>query len=258
VYKLIDTHAHLDELKNLGLVLEEAKKAGVIAIVAVGSNHQSNIKTLEISQKHCRFVYPALGLHPWEIGNLGTLEIDDNLRFIERNIAAAVAVGEIGLDYDKRVLKVASKELQKEVLGRLLNIAKKYAKPAIIHSRYAWKDALHLIQDVSIDKAVFHWFTGFSSVLHDIIEDGYFISATPATEYHEEHRRAVREAPLQRLLLETDCPVTYGRAARYESKPADVLRDLEAVSQLKNIAEATIAEQTTRNAINFFSLDIVF
>jgi TatD DNase family protein len=258
VYNLIDTHAHLDELKNLDLVLEEAKKAGVIAIVAVGSNHQSNIRTLEISQKHRRFVYPALGLHPWELGNLGTFEIDDNLRFIEQNIASAVAVGEIGLDYDKRVVKVASKELQKEVFGQLLNIAKKYAKPAIIHSRYAWKDALHLIQDVSMDKAVFHWFTGFSSVLRGIIAGGYFISATPAAEYHEEHRRAVREAPLQRLLLETDCPVTYGRAARYESKPADVLRDLEAVSQLKGIDEAKIAEQTTRNAVNFFSLDIVF
>jgi len=252
VYKLIDTHAHLDELKNLDLMLEEAKKAGVIAIVAVGSNHQSNIKTLEISQKHRRFVYPALGLHPWELGNLGTFEIDDNLRFIEQNIASAVAVGEIGLDYDKRVLKAASKELQKEVLGRLLNIARKYAKPAIIHSRYAWKDALWLIQDVGMDKAVFHWFTGFSSVLQDIIEGGYFISATPAAEYHEEHRRAVKEAPLQRLLLETDCPVTYGRVARYESQPADILRDLEAVSQLKGIDEATIAEQTTRNALTFF------
>jgi TatD DNase family protein len=258
VYKLIDTHAHLDELKNLDLMLEEAKKAGVIAIVAVGSNHQSNIKTLEISQKHCRFVYPALGLHPWELGNLGTFEIDDNLRFIEQNIASAVAVGEIGLDYDKRVLKVASKELQKEVLGRLLNIAVQYAKPAVIHSRYAWKDALYLIQDIGIGKAVFHWFTGFSSVLRGIIDGGYFVSATPAVEYHEEHRRAVREAPLQRLLLETDCPVTYGRAARYESKPADVLRDLEAVSQLKGIDETEIAEQTTRNAINFFSLDITF
>jgi TatD DNase family protein len=258
VYKLIDTHAHLDELKNLDLMLEEAKKAGVIAIVAVGSNRQSNIKTLEISQKHRRFVYPALGLHPWELGNLGTVEINDNLRFIEQNIASAVAVGEIGLDYDKRVLKVASKEMQKEVLGQLLDIARKYAKPAIIHSRYAWKDALHLIQDVGIDKAVFHWFTGFSSVLRGIIDGGYFVSATPATEYHEEHRRAVKEAPLQRLLLETDCPVTYGREARYESQPADVLRGLEAVSQLKGIAEATIAEQTTRNAINFFSLDIVF
>jgi TatD DNase family protein len=258
VYKLIDTHAHLDELKNLDLMLEEAKKAGVIAIVAVGANHQSNIKTLEISLKHRRFVYPALGLHPWELGNLRTFEIDDNLRFIEQNIASAVAVGEIGLDYDKRVLKVASKELQKEVLGRLLNIARKYAKPAVIHSRYAWKDALHLVQDVGIDKAVFHWFTGFSSVLRDIIDGVYFVSATPAAEYHEEHRRAVKEAPLTRLLLETDCPVTYGREARYESQPADVLRGLEAVSQLKGIDEATIAEQTTRNAIDFFSLDIAF
>jgi TatD DNase family protein len=258
VYKLIDTHAHLDELKNLDLMLEEAKKAGVIAIVAVGSNHQSNITTLEISQKHRRFVYPALGLHPWELGNLGTSDIDDNVRFIEQNIASAVAVGEIGLDYDKRVLKVASKELQKEVLSRLLNIAKKYAKPAVIHSRYAWKDALHLIQDVGVDKAVFHWFTGFSSVLRGIIDGGYFISATPAAEYHEEHRRAIKEAPLPRLLLETDCPVTYGRSVRYESRPADILRGLEAVSQLKGMAEAAIAEQTTRNAINFFSLDIAF
>ena len=258
MYKLIDTHAHLDELKNLDFMLEEAKKAGVIAIVAVGSSYQSNMKTLEISQKHCRFVYPALGLHPWELGNLRTFEIDDNLRFIEQNIASAVAVGEIGLDYDKRVLKVASKELQNEVLGRLLDIARKYAKPAIIHSRYAWKDALHLIQDSGMDKAVFHWFTGFSSVLKDIIGGGYFVSATPAAEYHEEHRRAVKEAPLQRLLLETDCPVTYGRAARYESQPADILRDVKAVSRLKEIAEATIAEQTTKNAISFFSLDIAF
>jgi len=107
VYKLIDTHAHLDELKNLDSMLEEAKKTGVIAIVAVGSNHQSNIKTLQISQKHRRFVYPALGLHPWELADLRTVEIDDNLRFIEQNIASAIAVGEIGLDYDKRVLKVA-------------------------------------------------------------------------------------------------------------------------------------------------------
>jgi len=256
VYKLIDTHAHLDELKNLDLALAEAKKVGVIAIVAVGSNHQSNIKTLEISQKHRRFVYPALVLHPWELGNLGAFGIDDNLQFIEQNIASAVAVGEIGLDYDKRVLKVASKELQKEVLGRLLNIARQYAKPAVIHSRYAWRDALHLIQDSGVEKAVFHWFTGFASVLRGIIDGGYFVSATPATEYHEEHRRAVKEAPLPRLLLETDCPVTYGREARYESQPADILRGLEAVSQLKGIAEATIAEQTTRNAINFFSLDI--
>jgi TatD DNase family protein len=256
VYKLIDTHAHLDELQNLDSVLEAARTAGVIAIVAVGSSRPSNIKTLEISQEHHDFVYPALGLHPWELANLGPSEIDDNLRFIEQNIDSAVAVGEVGLDYDKKVLRAASRELQQEVLGRLLDIAREYAKPAVIHSRYAWKDALGLVQGAGIDEAVFHWFTGFSSVLKDIIGGGYLVSATPAAEYHEEHRRAVKEAPLQKLLLETDCPVTYGREARYESRPADVLRGLKAVSRLKGVDEAIIAEQTTRNAIQFFSFDI--
>jgi TatD DNase family protein len=256
VHRLVDTHAHLDELHSLDSVLEAARTAGVVAIVAVGSNRQSNIHTLDISQRYRDMVYPALGLHPWQLANLSPADIDDSLRFIEQNIGSAVAVGEIGLDYDKRVLKVASKVLQQEVLGRLLNIARKHAKPAIIHSRYAWKDALSLVQNSGIDRAVFHWFTGFSSVLKDIIDGGYLVSATPASEYHEEHRRAVREAPLQKLLLETDCPVTYGRDVRYESQPADVLRGLKAVSQLKGVEEAIIAEQTTRNAIEFFSFDM--
>ena len=252
MYKLIDTHAHLDELEDVHSMLEQAKENGVIAIVAVGSDYQSNVKILEISQRYCSFVYPALGLHPWRLAGLESPQIDENLHFIEQNGYQAVAVGEIGLDYDKRVVKVASKELQKDVLRHLLGLAKKYAKPAIIHSRYAWKDALQLVQDAGVDKAVFHWFTGFSSVLRDIISSGYFISATLATEYHEEHRRAVKEVPLNSLLLETDSPVTYGREVKYESKPADVLRSLTAVAQLRGIDEATIAEQTTGNAIRFF------
>ena len=258
MYSIIDTHAHLDEMENLDVMLENARRAGVIAIVAVGSNYQSNVKTLEISQKHYPFVYPALGLHPCELVDIGSSEIDNNLRFIEENITSAVAIGEIGLDYNKRVVKEAPKELQKNVLRQLLSLAKKYVKPVAIHSRYAWKDALQLVQNAAVDKAVFHWFTGFSSVLRDIIDGGYYISATPAAEYHEEHRRAVREAPLNRLLLETDCPVTYGREVKYESRIDDVLRSLRAVAQLKEIGVDTIARQTTSNATRFFSLDIVF
>jgi len=257
VYRLIDTHAHLDELENLDVVLEEAKRGGVIAIVAVGSDYQSNVKILEISQRYCSFVYPALGLHPWHLANLELSQIDANLQFIEHNIATVVAVGEIGLDYDKRVLKAVSKDLQKDVLMRLLNLASGYQKPAIIHSRYAWKDAFQLVRDAGIDKAVFHWFTGFSSVLRDIVGADYFISATPAAEYHEEHRRAIKGTPPGRLFLETDCPVTYGREVRYQSGPADVVRSLKAAAQLKGVDEAAIAEQTTRNAITFFSLNII-
>ena len=111
-----------------------------------------------------------------------------------------------------------------------------------------------MVKEAGIKKAVFHWFTGFSSVLRDIIEAGYFISATPATEYHGEHRRAIKETPLEKLLLETDCPVTYGRETRYRSEPADILRSLRAVAAIKGIDEISVAEQTTHNATHFFDL----
>ena len=253
--KVIDTHAHLDELENLESALNKAKEAGVIGAVAVGSNHQSNQKVMEICQSYHTFVYPALGLHPWELGRLDSHRIDTALRFIEEKITQIVAIGEIGLDYDKRVIKVSPKELQQETLKHLLALAMQYAKPVIIHSRYAWKDSFDLVKEAGIEKAVFHWFTGFTSVLKDILEAGYLISATPAAEYHEEHKRAIRETPPEKLLLETDCPVTYGRESRYRSQPADVFRSLKAVAALKGIDESTIAQQTTNNAKQFFGLN---
>ena len=256
MYSLIDTHAHLDELEDLEARLDDAREKGVVAIIAVGSDYQSNIKTLEISRKYPSFVYPALGLHPGRLGELSPSRVSDELQFIEENIAATAAIGEIGLDYHKKVVKRASREFQQEVLARLLELARRYGKPVSLHTRYAWKDAFQLVRDAGITRAVFHWFTGFSSVLRDIIEAGYFISVTPAAEYHEEHRRAVRETPVDRLLLETDCPVYYGRETRYRSVPADVARSLDAASRLKEVDRATIAEQTTRNAIELFSLKV--
>jgi len=254
LYNLIDTHAHLDELQNLDSTLDNAREKGIVAIIAVGSDYRSNIKTLEVSQKYPSFVFPALGLHPWQLGELNSSQVNGELEFIEQNIAQAIAIGEIGLDYDKRVVRRAAKEFQKEVLARLLQLAKKYAKPVSLHTRYAWRDALQLVQDAGTAEAVFHWFTGFSSVLRDIINGGYYVSATPAAEYHEEHRRAVKETPMDKLLLETDCPVYYGRGTKYRSAPGDITRSLGAVAQLKGIDEATVAEHTTRNAIEFFSL----
>ena len=251
---VIDTHAHLDELQSLDSLLDEAREVGLAAIIAVGSNHKSNIKVMEIAERYPLFIYPALGLHPCELGGLESTRIDHAMEFIEERVSDIVAIGEIGLDYDKRTVKVASKELQKEVFKRLLALAVKYKKPVSIHSRYAWKDCFQLVKESRIEQAVFHWFTGFSSVLRDVVDAGLFISVTPAAEYHEEHRRAVREAPLEKLLLETDCPVVYGRENKYRSEPADILRSLRATAALKGIDETTIAEQTTHNAVQLFGI----
>ncbi len=155
MYRLIDTHAHLDEIENLEDVLAEAKKAGVVAVIAVGSDLESNQKVLKIAGLHKGFVYPALGWHPWFIKET---EIDASLEFIDSHIDRAVALGEIGLDYHKRVRAVADKDLQKRVLGGLLKIAEDHDKPALIHSRYAWRDAFDAVEEAQLEKAVFHWY----------------------------------------------------------------------------------------------------
>jgi TatD DNase family protein len=253
--RLIDTHAHLDEIENLEQVLKQAKEAGVVGIIAVGSDITSNAKVLEISKKYPGFVYAALGWHPWYIKESG---IEASLEFIRANIDKAVGIGEVGLDYHKRVRAVADKELQKRVLRELLKIAKEHGKPALIHSRYAWRDAYDMVKEAGLEKAVFHWYTGTSSVLRDIIDSGYYISVTPAVEYHEEHRRAVKEAPLEQLLLETDCPVVYarGRGGEFKSSPADVVRSLRGAAILKGFNDAELAEVSTENAERLFGINL--
>jgi len=253
VYRLIDTHAHLEEIAGLEQVISEARQANIAAVIAVGSDYESNQKVLTLAQANKGFVYPALGLHP---SNLQGADIERNLEFIEAHIDEAVGVGEIGLDYDKRVRARTDKDRQKHVFRQVLSIGKIHHKPVLVHSRYAWRDALDLVVEAQVEKAVFHWYTGTSSVLRDIINQGYFVSATPAVEYHEEHRRAVKEIPLARLLLETDSPVTYRRGTEfeYEARPAGVVRVLGGVSRLRGVDEVEIAGVTTANAVQLFGL----
>ena len=255
--RLIDSHVHLDEINDLEIAIDQAKAVGIMAFLAVGQDYQSNQQVLDICTRHSGLIFPALGLHPWHLGGMDSVEIDHNLRFIEDHIDIAVGVGEIGLDYHKRVRAVAGKELQKEVFSALLSLAKRYNKPVSVHSRYAWKDCFDLVKESGVTKAVFHWFTGFSSTLGDIIDAGYFISVTPAVEYHEEHRRAIKETPLTRLLLETDAPVRYGMAIKYESRPSDIIRALGTAAQLKGVDKETAAEQTTDNAMRLFGLTFI-
>jgi TatD DNase family protein len=254
VQGLIDTHAHLDEIEQADTVLKDASQSGLEAIIAVGQDLDSNLKTIELASRYPGFVYPAIGLHPWAIGNMDPYSLAANITYIQKNLPFAQALGEVGLDYDKRVLKTAGKDVQKVVLRQLLEISVELDKPVSLHSRYAWKDSLALIKEVGVKRLVFHWYTGFSSTLTELVEAGYYISATPAAEYHDEHRRAVREVPVDRLMLETDCPVNYGRENKYRSQPSDVFRSLKAAAEIKGIDEKALGIQTTANARRLFGL----
>ncbi len=252
---LIDTHAHLEEIPSLDVCLSDARAAGVIAIVAVGSDLASNQTVLEIAKCYPGFVFPALGLHPW---NIKQEEVDKTIELIQQHVEETVGIGEVGLDYHKRVVAIASKEVQKQVFARLLDLARRHDKPALVHSRYAWRDSLELVKQKGVGKSVFHWFTGPSSVLRDLTEYGCFVSVTPAAEYHAEHRRAVREVSGGLLLLETDSPVTYGKGSQTEfsAMPKDVRRSAMAAAALRDLSEEEIARITTENAVKLFGLSL--
>jgi TatD DNase family protein len=242
--ELIDTHAHLDEIQDMPGALERARDVGIRAVVAVGSDLRSNEKILELAGRFPDFVLPALGLHPWR---LATDDLEANLLLIEREIPNCVALGEVGLDFAIDT----PREKQEEILSRILAVAVRMNKPVLLHARRAWDEALTLIKRYRLKKAVFHWYSGPGDVLEGIFTAGYLISATPAAAYSDRHRQAIRSAPLNRLLLETDAPEPY-RGKR--SEPKDLLISLSAASELHEKTKEEVAAETFRNAVEFFEL----
>jgi TatD DNase family protein len=241
---LIDGHAHLEQLEDLPKSLQEAEEAGVCGILAVGMDVESNQRILQIAKANTQYVYPALGYHPWQIKEE---EVKANLSFIRDHVEEGVALGEIGLDYRIKVRK----DLQWEVFEKLLDIARESNKPVIIHSRYSHKRTFEMVKEKKMEKALFHWYSGPVALLDEILTRGYFISATHALVYSPPHQEAIKRAPIEKILLETDTPVSYqGREAR----PKDVLVSLEEVAKLKSLNRAMVAEQTTANASQFFGI----
>lgn len=248
--RLIDSHAHLSDLKDLGGAIERAKRIGVSAIIAVGTDFKTCSSTLALAEKHPNFIYPALGIHPTEWYEN---QVEDTLKFIEGRMVDSIAVGEIGLDYWDGEAKrsEAVREKQREIYVRQLAIARRNGKPVSIHGRGAWGDALSLAESEGVDRAVFHWYSGPPDVLHELLDSGYLISATPAAEFSRDHRAALLETPLERILVETDSPVSYHGTP---SEPADILRTLKALAELKETSMEEAARVTTLNSEKFFGL----
>jgi TatD DNase family protein len=242
--KLIDGHAHLNEFADIKGVIERASAKGVSRIVAVGMDIESNRRTLALAQAYPDIVYPAIGYHPWSIQ---VDDIDTTLAHLNRHLERCIAMGEIGLDYKVKL----KKPVQREVFARVLDLAHRHCKPVIVHARYSHRRCHRMVADAGIEKAVFHWFSGPLEVLERILEDGYWVSCTPALAYSPAHQAAISQAPLNRILVETDCPVQYSGKA---SEPAHLLDTLAHLSRLKNLPLEKVARATTANAREFFGI----
>jgi TatD DNase family protein len=242
--KLIDTHAHLDEIPDLEGALNRAQDAGVQAVVGVGTDRASNEKILRVADRFPKFVLPAVGLHPWRLDGA---DLEANIDFIEKELPGCAALGEVGLDFAIQT----PRERQEEILCLLLAIAFREKKPVLLHARRAWEEALGLLKSIPVERAIFHWYSGPPDVLQEVFAQGYLISATPAAAHSGRHRQALLATPWSRLVLETDAPEVYEGKP---SEPRDLLKTLHAVSELKHKPPEEAALRTFQNSMDFFRL----
>ncbi|MEM4699657.1 MAG: TatD family hydrolase [Candidatus Nezhaarchaeales archaeon] len=254
--RFIDAHAHLDEVERLEEVLSRAAGAGVVAIVTASSDAGSIAFSIEAQARYREpRVLAAVGIHPWSLSEPG-LDVEALLKLVRDKIGEAVALGEVGLDYwlPEARRREEVRGLQREVFARQLKIAKEVGKPVVVHSRGAWRDCLEMVKEADVE-ALFHWFSGPLDVLRELLECGYYISATPAIDYSQEHREAVKHAPLNRILSETDSPVYYkGRFGR-SAEPRDVVEVVDMLSKLKGVPLEGAAEACLSNAVGFYGLE---
>lgn len=241
---MVDGHAHLNEVQNLDAALEQAKAAGILGIVAVGMDLRSNRETLALAARFPGFVHPAVGYHPWAVV---LEEIEENLDFLREKLGECVALGEVGIDYGAKV----KRKVQQEIFERVLAIAAGKKRPVIVHSRYSHERTHRMVRDAGIEKAVFHWYSGPADVLARLLDDGYFISCTPALAFSPAHRAAVKLAPIGRILVETDSPVSYsGKVA----EPADLIVTIRELAALKELPFDEAARETAENLRNFYNI----
>jgi len=231
-------------------VVQRAKLAGVDAVIAVGTNLSTCISTLNWADEFPCYVFPALGLHPT---GYTYDEVPAASQFIENNIDRCVAVGEVGLDYWKIEARTSNlmMERQRSLYIRQLEMAAEHGKPVSVHGRGAWHEALDLAVRYGPRWVVHHWYSGPLEVLTELLDTGFFISATPAAEFSRDHRSALIEAPLERILIETDAPVSFHGS---QAEPADLWRTISALAELKDTSEEEVALVTTRNAERFFQI----
>lgn len=250
---LIDTHAHLDGAEyasDLEAVLERAAAAGIGPVVSAGQDEATSRATLELAARH-PVIRPAAGVHPHHASSAGDLRW---LRDLVRD-AHIVAIGECGLDYH---YDFSPRDVQREVFARQLDLAAETSQPVIIHCRESEDDLIeHLRRHYARDRrAVVHCFTGtydFGQALVDEFDVYLGIGGAVTFKKAQSLHDAAARLPLERLVLETDCP--YMTPAPHRGKrnePAYIALTCARLAELRGTTSAAIAQATTDNARRLF------
>ena len=243
---LIDTHCHLTK-SDYGSIDEIVENMDGLMITS-GCNDETNIEVLDNISRYNN-VFGTLGIHPSEIDKLTEI----SFKIIEENInnKKIVALGEIGLDYYWRK---DNKEYQKEILKRQLDLAQKYGKPIVIHSREAIQDTYDILKQYNL-KGSIHCFSSSLDMAKKFINLGYKIGVggTLTFKNSKKIQEVVKNLSLEDIVLETDSPYLSPEPLRGKKNiPSNVKFVAEKISQLKNINVDEVISVTNKTAMKLF------
>ncbi len=251
---LIDSHAHLDmpEFDNdRDEVIKRARKAGIGYIINIGSTLEASRKGVEIARQYDP-VYATVGIHPHDATSANS-KVYDELKGLLDN-EKIIAVGEIGLDYYR---DYSPGEVQQKVFRDQVGIARDLNKPIIVHTRDAEDDTLRILKEEKGSglRGIFHCFSGDERMARECIDLGFYISfAGPVTYPNATRlREVVKAVPIERLLIETDCPYLSPHPMRGKrNEPANVRYVAEKIGELKRLSLEDIARVTSLNIFMLF------
>ncbi|MDO7485564.1 TatD family hydrolase [Peribacillus frigoritolerans] len=254
---LFDTHVHVNAEQfneDLEDVIERAKEAGVNNMVVVGFDRPTIIRAMELIEAY-DFMYAAVGWHPVDAIDM----TEEDLQWIEElsNHPKVVAIGEMGLDYhwDK-----SPKDVQMEVFRKQIRLAKKVGLPIIIHNREATADIVNILKEEEASRVggIMHCFSGSAETALECINMNFYISlGGPVTFKNAKKPKEVAAAvPLDRLLIETDCPYLAPHPYRGKrNEPSYVKLVAEQIAEIKQLTIEEVSQATTENAKKLFGIN---
>ena len=251
---LFDSHAHYNDEAfdaDRDEMLASMEKNGVGRILNIGCDLPSSEESVTLAHRY-DFIWAAVGSHPDDADH-----VDEERIEVYRKLAAdprVVAIGEIGLDYHYEDVPRAQ---QKIAFERQLQLALELDLPVIVHEREAHGDGMDLIRKYPDVKGVFHCYSGEPEMARELIRRGWYVGFTGVLTF-KNARKAVEtasEVPLDRILIETDCP--YMAPEPYRGTRSDsvkMARTAEKLAQLRGVSFEEISQITWENACRLFRL----
>ena len=248
-----DTHAHYNDeafSADRSETLIKAKDAGVDLIVNAACEKRSALDGIELAEKH-PFVYAAVGWHPHDAKAFDAESPELIRKWCEN--PRVVAIGEIGLDY---YYDLSERDVQREVFKRQMELARELKLPVIVHNRDAHADSLEIVEQFPDVMGVFHCFAGSVEMAKVLLDRGWYLGFNGAITFKNAKKapEVVARCPLERILIETDCPYLTPVPFRGKRNDSSYLPYVvERISEIKGIAPEEIARITKENGKRLFT-----